>query len=118
VGGGRVALRKCIVIGGQAGSAELRDWATNELRGYDGDDDLPEPRILVAPILVDAMKGNVDISRQRIAPLTLADFVQERSARRRFRSGVGEIEALVRQASRPARPWTCRSQWPPTSRAT
>jgi hypothetical protein len=27
-------LRKCVALGGQAGSAELRDWARRELDGY------------------------------------------------------------------------------------
>ena len=28
------ALRKCLALGGQAKSAELRDWASRELHGY------------------------------------------------------------------------------------
>ncbi len=34
-------LRKLILLGGNAGSAELRDWASAELRGYKNDDELP-----------------------------------------------------------------------------
>ena len=34
-------LRKVIALGRQAGSAELRDWATRELRGYGADDEIP-----------------------------------------------------------------------------
>ena len=28
------ALRKCVALGGQSGSEELRTWATRELKGY------------------------------------------------------------------------------------
>ena len=46
-------LRKCIVLGGRAGSTELRDWASKELRGYYGDSALPQyrqvPAIIASP---------------------------------------------------------------------
>jgi hypothetical protein len=29
-------LQKCIVLGGQAGSEKMRDWARQELNGYSG----------------------------------------------------------------------------------
>ena len=29
-------LQKCIVLGGQAGSEKMRDWARQELNGYAG----------------------------------------------------------------------------------
>jgi hypothetical protein len=36
-------LQKCIVLGGQAGSEKMRDWARQELRGYAGEpDSIPE----------------------------------------------------------------------------
>jgi hypothetical protein len=34
-------LRKVIALGGKAGSTELRDWVTRELRGFKADDELP-----------------------------------------------------------------------------
>ena len=38
------ALRKCVALGGQSGSEELRTWATRELKGYNASDQLPEYR--------------------------------------------------------------------------
>jgi hypothetical protein len=47
-------LRKCVALGGQAGSIELRRWASRELNGYKaGDDDLPEWRIVGAVLHID-----------------------------------------------------------------
>jgi len=50
-------LRKCVVLGGKAGSVELREWATRELRGYDAKDDAPDYRTVGAPILADVVTG-------------------------------------------------------------
>src|SRR5277367_3488176 len=38
------ALRKCLALGGQAKSAELREWASRELHGYPDEAPLPEYR--------------------------------------------------------------------------
>jgi AbiTii len=40
------ALRRCLALGGQPKSAELRDWASRELRGYP--DEVP-PSIIRRP---------------------------------------------------------------------
>lgn len=45
-------LQKCIVLGGQAGSEKMRDWARRELGGYDGDDILPGYRHVTAAVMV------------------------------------------------------------------
>jgi AbiTii-like protein len=37
-------LQKCIVLGGQAGSEKMRDWARRELNGYAGAGTVPEYR--------------------------------------------------------------------------
>ncbi|MGH3847825.1 MAG: hypothetical protein ACRDS0_41410, partial [Pseudonocardiaceae bacterium] len=37
-------LQKCIVLGGQAGSEKMRDWARRELNGYAGTDTVPDYR--------------------------------------------------------------------------
>jgi hypothetical protein len=93
------ALRKCISLGGKSKSERLRDWATRELKGYDAEDDLPEYRIVSAPILIDGISGNVRFKRQQFPPMGLPDVAQkEISERVRLRDGVGGIEALTRQA--------------------
>jgi hypothetical protein len=90
-------LRKCIALGGAVNSDQLREWAGNELRGYRGDTETPEYRIVVAPILVDAITGNAHVKRQRISPRQLPDVVQEKdiSEDLPLRMSVGELEAAV-----------------------
>jgi hypothetical protein len=91
-------LRKCVILGGRAGSTELRQWATRELRGYELDDELPKYRIIPAPIRVDAMRGNYKITGQRISPGELPDVVAEHIDEEvQIRSGIREIEALAKR---------------------
>ena len=93
------ALRKCVVLGGKSGSEELRDWATRELKGYGPDDELPEYRVIAAPLLVDAIKGNYQVTRQPFPPMSLPDFARKHIKEEvRLNDGVGSIEALLEQA--------------------
>ncbi len=99
------ALRKCVALGGKAGSAELRDWATKELRGYNGDDELPEYRIVAAPIHIDGATLDAKITGQPIAPSSLPDFVQEKVKEEfKFYNGIGELEELVRSSEKSGEP--------------
>lgn len=94
------ALRKCIVLGGKSGSEKLRDWATRELKGYDGvhHDDLPSYRVVAAPIQVDAIKGHMQITGQQVSPFFLPEGIREHVGEEvAFREGVGQIEALLKQ---------------------
>lgn len=94
------ALRKCIVLGGKSGSEKLRDWATRELKGYYGDDagELPDYRVVAAPLLIDGVSGFNQITRQPIAPSSLPDFAREHLKDEvELRDGVGSIEALAQQ---------------------
>ena len=91
------ALRKCVSLGGLAGSSDLRDWATKELRGYSGGDELPSYRTVGAPIFVDAVKGNVQITGQQIGRMALPDFVRDNVDEKvELRSGIGEVEAMIK----------------------
>ncbi|GGR47905.1 hypothetical protein GCM10010497_59090 [Streptomyces cinereoruber] len=93
-------LRKCVVLGGHSSSAELREWATRELRGYDGvaTDALPGYRRLPAPIQVNALLGPNSVRGQRINTSELPEFarneVREEVA---LRNGIGEVEALAQR---------------------
>jgi hypothetical protein len=90
------ALRKCVILGGRAGSAELREWAVHELRGYEGEAEVPKYRIVAAPIRVDAMRGNLHITGQRISPSSLPNVVAEHIGEEvHLRSGIGQLEALA-----------------------
>ena len=89
-------LRKCVMLGGKAGSAELRDWASKELRGYEPGDDPPKYRTVGAPLMADAVTGNSIIRGQRISPSILPEFAREDIQEElTLRHGVGELEALV-----------------------
>lgn len=92
-------LRKCVILGGQAGSTELRDWAIRELRGYEKVEDLPPYRVIGAPIQVNAMVGNGWVKGQRISPSeippVLAEHMKEELP---LRHGIGEIETMLQRA--------------------
>lgn len=92
-------LRKCIMLGGRSGSQDLRDWASKELRGYQGNTDLPPCRSVSAPILIDAVTGNSWVKGQSVPESGLPDFVRDASLGNSvdLRQGVGELEALVQQ---------------------
>jgi hypothetical protein len=88
-------LRKCIVLGGEVGSASLRDWAVRESKGYDGSD-LPEYRVVYAQLTVDAVTMRAVVKGQPISSRFLPDFVAEHVTERlELRKGVGELEALA-----------------------
>lgn len=93
------ALRKCVVLGGKSGSEPLRDWATRELQGYYGEDDLPEYRVVPAQIQIDGATMTGLVTSQPVARSTLPDFVQEKvNEQVELREGAGAIEALVQRA--------------------
>lgn len=91
-------LRKCIILGGKAGSAELREWATRELKGYKGSDTVPDFRVVAAPILVNWVSPTHYKKGERISPDQLPDVVAERFGESvELRQGVGELEAALHQ---------------------
>jgi hypothetical protein len=99
------ALRKCVVLGGKAGSVELRDWATRELRGYRGEDDVPSYRTVAAPVCVDALIGNTQVTGQRLSPRELPEFCRDDIDEEfTFRDGIGQIEALITSSESGAHP--------------
>jgi hypothetical protein len=93
------ALRKCVALGGKAGSSDLRDWATSELRGYEDEAALPPYRVVPAPLRIDGATARGLITGQPIAPSMLPDFVQEKVKEEfKFMAGVGELEAVAGSA--------------------
>jgi hypothetical protein len=94
------ALRKCIVLGGKSSSEPLRDWATRELRGYGGEDELPSYRVIHAPLMVDAVSGNVQITHQQFPPSGIPEFARESvSERLELRYGAGEIAEFCKDGN-------------------
>jgi hypothetical protein len=58
-------LRRCIALGGATGSADLRAWATKELKGYDAKDEFPPYRTSQALLFLDAgVRGGRIIAQQ------------------------------------------------------
>jgi hypothetical protein len=91
-------LRKVIALGGQAGSAELRDWATRELRGYGMDDELPPYRILSAPLQIDWRNMRGWVRGETISPLELPDFARDVITDEiKLGYGIAQIEELARR---------------------
>ena len=94
-------LRKCIALGGATGSAELRDWASDEATGYRDDTKIPEYRVVHAPILVDGQTGWHKVTGQQISSWDLPDFARDHITNEvPLARGVGELEALLRNADR------------------
>lgn len=96
------ALRKCIALGGRAGSAELREWAALELEGYGKDVPIPDYRIVLAPILIDAVTGYTHIKGQQISEFDLPDAAQEAGLSETLKLGhsVDELEELARRGAK------------------
>lgn len=92
-------LRKTMLLGQRAGSPELRDWATQELKGYNGDvREVPPFRTINAPMLLDGQSGFNLIRGQHIPLRELPDFVQESLGDGvPLRMGVGELEAWLQR---------------------
>lgn len=94
-------LRKLILLGGRAGSSELRDWAAAELRGYEDTpmDELPSYRRVHALIQVDSVSLTAQSSHQTISVRDLPQEAQEHITNAvPFWQGVGEIQAMINGA--------------------
>jgi hypothetical protein len=89
-------LRKVITLGGKVGSSELRDWASRELRGYPGSEELPDYRRPRAIIQIDAFLPGGWITGQQISPRALPEGVREHVDEEvPLRHSIGEIEGLL-----------------------
>jgi hypothetical protein len=94
-------LRKVIALGGNVGSAKLREWANRELQGYAdvAEDEIPEYRKAPAVIMIDGSNMVARIRGQQMSrfdlPEEVRDHVKERVT---FGHGVGELEAMLKHA--------------------
>jgi AbiTii len=70
-------LRTVIQLGGEAKSAELRDWAMRELSGYGPDDELPPYRTFTAPLQIDWMNMAHWVRGETMSSLDLPDFARD-----------------------------------------
>jgi hypothetical protein len=93
-------LRKCVILGGKAGSLSLREWATRELKGYEPDDEIPDYRKIAVPLMIDGFNGNRRIQRQQISSFEIPEFAQETiNNTLPIVKGIGEVEAMIANAS-------------------
>lgn len=96
-------LQKCIVLGGQAGSEKMRDWARRELNGYTGEETVPEYRHIPAPMMAlitnDAgYNGLTQRIHDAVFPDRIRDFFREKGIDLEdavLGGGIGELEALA-----------------------
>jgi hypothetical protein len=94
-------LRKCITLGGKAGSERLRDWAALELKGYGSDDELPEYRQAVAPLTIDGATVAGRITGQLLPVTMIPDFARDKvTADISFPQPIAEIAHLLSSAMR------------------
>ena len=98
--------RKCVALGGHSGSAELRDWARQELNGYKGES-IPAYRVVPAILAVDGHNFAHRITGQQISTSDLPEFARETlEPEVPLTSGVAELEVLA------AKPGTLQIQHP------
>jgi AbiTii len=93
-------LRKCTRIGVEGSSDKLRDWANLELNGYTDGDDLPEYRVIYAPMKIDAITVSHQIRGKQISNLELPEFARDLiSERIELAAGISKIYGYTKNAS-------------------
>lgn len=93
------ALLKCLSLGGHAGSADLREWAARELYGYPSREDLPDYRLVTAPLLMDGFPPGAQFRGKSVSVIELPKEAREAiSDELPLTYGVAQIEGLIRQA--------------------
>jgi hypothetical protein len=95
-------LRKCIALGGQSGSVQLRDWATRELKGYreDQGDSIPEYRKVPATLVIDGATLMHRIQGQQISPVQLPTEARDKVEEQvQFWGPVAELSDMVKRAT-------------------
>ena len=71
------ALRLCITLGGKSSSAEIREWASLELRGYGPEDDLPSYRRIIASLCIDRQTAAWRLTGEEISVFDLPEFARD-----------------------------------------
>lgn len=97
-------LRKCVALGGRAGSAQLRDWARLELDGYASGQELPDYRVVPAMIAIDGATMSAQVTQQPISATQLPDGIGEHVKEEvHLRHGAAELQQLASDPSKPIR---------------
>lgn len=90
-------LRKCVALGGEAKSADLRDWASRELNGYRGTEaEIPDYREVTGALAVDLLNSVRQLKNMRISSWDLPDFAQEHfDESLKLHFSVRELESML-----------------------
>ena len=89
-------LRKCAVLGSQLKNDDLRDWALQELNGYDNNDDVPEyRRVQATPEGSFAGPFGTGYKNVGVPVIGLPEQLRERAMNAVFAQGVAGLEALT-----------------------
>jgi hypothetical protein len=92
-------LRKVIILGGQAGSEEMRGWASRELDGYGPKDELPPYRRFTAPLCVDSVNPRWKNAGQMITPLDLPEAARDQITNLvELTTRIAGVEAFARES--------------------
>ncbi|MEU3015624.1 hypothetical protein [Nocardia asteroides] len=93
-------LRKCLALGAVTGSADLRQWATNELKGYAPGTEVPAYRDLNLPLFIDSVSGYTHVRGQQVsrfaAPTDARRYIPDLVS---FRQPVEDIAATAADGS-------------------
>jgi hypothetical protein len=99
-------LQSCIVLGGQAGSEKMRDWARQELNGYGGVDDVPDyrrvPAALMAMITNRAgYNGRAIRFDDNVFPEQIREIIREKVDLEEaiLSHGIGQLEAMASEGT-------------------
>lgn len=99
-------LQKCIVLGGQAGSEKMRDWARRELNGYAGADTVPDYRHVPAAVMAvitnrAGYNGGTTRIDDSVFPAQIRDMIREKVDLEDaiLGGGIGELEALASEGT-------------------
>jgi hypothetical protein len=91
-------LNQCILLGGEVGSARLRDWARKELKGYRDGETLPDYRLVAASLCIDRYVPGGHITGEAISVLSLPEFARDRiSEDAPFPHALAQLEDLSRR---------------------
>jgi AbiTii len=99
-------LQNCIVLGGQAGSEKMRDWARQELHGYAGAYTVPDYRHVPAALMpvITNRAGYNGVTRRfddSVFPEQIRQIIREKVDLEEaiLSQGIGELEGMVSQGA-------------------
>lgn len=88
-------LRLCIVVGARSSAPELTAWARAELNGYGGEAELPEYRVITAPLLMNYVRGYTQVTGQRVTSSAVPASFRGEMDLVRLRDPLNTLEKLA-----------------------